>query len=463
MSDRAHPDASFHGSSRRSAFARLAAVYVAAFALCALIFVGGAAEIVRLKNLERMEALIAADREAVLDKIGDSSTELKIGKATAIVLARSARRDEPRVYRLERDGRWLAGELRAPLGAVDSHGLARGRLRGPNGETRRILALHTDLGGGAALYIGRVADDPSGELIRIAAGAFLVAALSALLVGPWASRRILRRVHSINEACDRVRSGDLNARAPGEEAGDEFGALAGHVNAMLARIAALVLGLRDVSNRVAHDLRTPMARLKSDLEKAARAETLQEARALAGAAAAETDEILQTFEALLDITEVEAGSDGGLEPVRLDDAAASAVDLYQAVAEDRGVTLRFAPETAGILGERTLIVRLAANLIDNAIKFSPPGGEVRVLVTAAGEECLLIVEDAGPGVPPEEREQVMRRFSRGSGSAATPGHGLGLALVAAVAKRHGAKVRLEDAGPGLRVRVVFRRFKHERS
>lgn len=461
MSARAQPEPSLRRSSRRSAFGRLAAVYVAAFSVCALIFVGGAAEIVRLKNLERMEALIAADREAVLDKVGDGPSELKIGKATAIVLARTSRRDNLRVYRLERHGRWLAGDLRARLGNPDSHGLAHGRMAGPDGEPRPILALKSDLGGGAALYIGRVADDPSGELIRIAAGAFLVAALSALLVGPWASRRILRRVHAINEACDRVRSGDLAARAPGEQDGDEFGALAGHVNAMLARIAALVLGLRDVSNRVAHDLRTPMARLKSDLEKAARAETLQEARALAGAAAAETDEILQTFEALLDITEVEAGSDGGLAPVRLDDAAASAVDLYQAVAEDRGVALRFSAEPASILGERTLIIRLAANLIDNAIKFSPAGGEVRVRVAASGEECLLVVEDPGPGVPESEREIVMRRFSRGSGVGSTPGHGLGLALVAAVAKRHGAKIALEDAAPGLQVRVVFRRFHGE--
>lgn len=453
------PEPSAAGS-RRSAFVQLAAVYAAAFALCALMFVGGAVEIVRLKNIERIEALIAADREAVLDKVGDGPPELRLGKATAIVLARSARRDDARVYRVEQNGRWLAGELRGPLGTPSgAGGLTSTRVRVPGGGTRAVQASRTDLGGGAALYIGRLVDDPSGELARIAGGAFLFAALSAFLVGPWASRRILRRVQAINEACDRVRSGDLAARAPDEETGDEFGALAGHVNAMLSRIAALVLGLRDVSNRVAHDLRTPMARLKSDLEAAARAGTLEEARALAGAAAVETDEILQTFEALLDITEVEAGSDSGLEPVRLDESAAAAVDLYEAVAEDRGVSLRFSPEPAAILGERTLIVRLAANLVDNAIKFSPVGSEVRVRVNASGEECLLIVEDSGPGVHPEERETVMRRFSRGSGSNRTPGHGLGLALVAAVAKRHGAKVKLEDAHPGLRVRVVFRRFK----
>jgi signal transduction histidine kinase len=293
----------------------------------------------------------------------------------------------------------------------------------------------------------------------LAGGALVFAALCAFVVAPWASGRILRRVAAINEACDRVRVGDLSARAPGAQTGDEFGALAGHVNAMLGRISALVMGLRDVSNRIAHDLRTPMARLKSDLEKAARAQTLEEARALAGAAAVETDEILQTFEALLDIAEVEAGSDGELSPILLDEAAAAAADLYEAVAEDRCVSLDFIRQPAPILGERSLIVRLAANLLDNAIKFSPEGGTVRLKVMADGDECVLSVEDHGPGVATAERDAVMGRFARGSAAAATPGHGLGLALVAAVAKRHGAVVRLEDAAPGLRVTARFRAFR----
>jgi signal transduction histidine kinase len=145
--------------------------------------------------------------------------------------------------------------------------------------------------------------------------------------------------------------------------------------------------------------------------------------------------------------------------MRLDEAAASAVDLYEAVAEDRQVTLVFDRDDAPILGERSLIVRLAANLLDNAIKFSPPGGAVRIAARADGDECVLVVEDHGSGVPEAEREAVMHRFARGSAAASTPGHGLGLALVAAVAKRHGAVVALKDAGPGLRVTVRFRAFR----
>ncbi|MGZ8363855.1 MAG: ATP-binding protein [Caulobacteraceae bacterium] len=451
------PDAA--ARPRRSALGRLAAVYFAAFVLCALMFLGGAYQIVHLKNIERVEALIEADREAILDKIGEGPDDLRLGKATAIVLARSAGPARERRYRLDQNGRWIAGGIPAE---------ARFKPRGDRlltatlftpGQPQRLYAETVSIGAGGILYIGRIMDDQAGELTRIGALALLLAALSAFVVGPWAGRGMLRRVQAINAVCDRVRGGDLAARAPGEETGDEFGALAGHINAMLERTAALVLGLRDVSNRIAHDLRTPMARLKSDLQTVAQARTLEEAKAMAGEAAAETDEILQTFEALLDIAEAEAGSDAGLEPMFLDDAAQSAVDLYGAVAEDRGVRLTFDRSSAPILGERSLVMRLAANLLDNAIKFSPRGSVVGLKVAPQGEDCLLMVEDHGPGIPAEECEQVMRRFGRGSGSSNTPGYGLGLALVAAVAKRHGAKIRLEDANPGLRVTVRFRGFR----
>jgi signal transduction histidine kinase len=444
---------------RGSAIWRLTAVYAAAFTACALMFVAGAFHIVRSKNIERIEALVTADQEAVLDKIGTGAPELRLAKATAIVLARSAKAADARFYRVERRGRILAGDLpqAAKIRPVDRPWL---RVSSTNEGYRRGLALQTDLGDGARLTVGRAFEDRALEieLIRVAAVALVLAALAAFVVGPWASRRILGRVGAVNAACDRVRAGDFSARAPGDQAQDEFGALSRHINAMLERIDGLVAGLRDVSNRVAHDLRTPMARLKSDLEAVAQAGTVEEARALAGAAAAETDEILQTFEALLDIAEAEAGSDSGLQPMFLDDAAQAAVDLYEAVAEDRGVMLRFARAPAPLLGERSLVMRLVANLLDNAIKFSSPGGAVSLTVRVDEGDCVLEVQDQGPGVPTIEKEAVLRRFTRGAGVGAVPGHGLGLALVAAVAKRHGAKIVLEDAAPGLLVRVRFQRY-----
>jgi signal transduction histidine kinase len=442
----------------RSAVLRLALVYVAAFIVSALLFTIGAAQIVQAKNDERVRALVTADMDAILDKIGPGAEEERVGAATAIVLARSARADDPRLYGVRDGAGTLIGRV-TPDTRLTPVGDGWFKVSASDGPVFG-LARRVPLGVSSELIVGRRFEELSAaaDVAEVGAGALALAALSAFVVGPWASRRILRRVTAVNQACDRVRTGDLSARAPYAETNDEFGALARHVNAMLERIDSLVLGLRDVSNRVAHDLRTPMARLKNDLQAVARAETLEEARALAGAAVAETDEILQTFEALLDIAEVEAGSDAGLKPMALDVAAEDAVNLYQAVAEHRGVVLRFHRQPAPMLGERSLVVRLAANLIDNAIKFSPPGSDIDVTVRREGGDCHFEIRDRGPGVPPAERETVLLRFTRGSSVGSAPGHGLGLALVSAVAKRHGAKVRLEDAGPGLRVRVAFKAF-----
>ncbi|MGA0603496.1 ATP-binding protein [Caulobacter sp. KR2-114] len=330
------------------------------------------------------------------------------------------------------------------------------------GLARRIDVSPGQDGAHGHLYVGRqfAMAEVERRLLNVAAAVLGLACLAAVLLGLLVSRQMLRRVEAVNAVCDRVRQGDLAARAGGAEADDEFGALSRHVNDMLEQIAALVLGLRDVSNRIAHDLRTPIARLKADLERAAAAPDLDAAQAGAEAAAAETEVILETFQALLDIAEAEAGADGGLQPIRLDDAARGAVDLYEAVAEEAGVTLVAELEPAPLLGEPSLVVRLAANLVDNAIKFSPPGGRVVVRTVRAGSEVVLSVSDQGPGIPAGERQAVLRRFVRAEATRATPGHGLGLALVAAVAKRHGAKIRMDDTvpAPGLTVSVTFRAF-----
>ncbi len=423
---------------RRSAIWRLIGVFALSFAFAAVMFAAGAYELIQYKNEQRLTALIEADLEAVLDKIADDDPQRLQAKATALVLARNARPEDPRVYVLLRDGQPLAGDPGATAARAQDRILAPGLV---------LVADWQDDG----LSIGR-------EMMAVAALAVAFATFGAFVVGPLASRGLLARVDAINRACDQVRGGDLSTRAPGAGVDDEFGALSRHVNGMLERIDELMVGLRDLSNRVAHDLRTPMARLKSDLERAARAETLDEARERAALAVFETDEILQTFEALLDIVEAEAGSDAGFVPLDPGDAVQAAVDLYSAVAEDRGVILRLVRQPATILAERLLLVRLAANLIDNAIKFSPQGGEVTVTVQTSGRQAILTVEDQGPGVPADEREAVLRRFVRGADAQPAAGYGLGLALVAAVVKRHGATLGLSDRAPGLCVRVAFQTF-----
>jgi signal transduction histidine kinase len=328
----------------------------------------------------------------------------------------------------------------------------------PWGLAQRFDLSPSHDGVDGVLYVGQkfAMSDVERRLLQIAFWSLGASFVIAPAIGFVVSRRMLRRVEEVNAVCDRVQRGDLAARASHETAQDEFGELSRHVNSMLDQIHNLVHGLRDVSNRIAHDLRTPIARLKAKIEDAADAPTLEAAQAGAAAAAAETQEILETFQALLDIAEVEAGADGGLQPVQLDDTIRSAIDLYGVVAEEAGVRLAADLEPAAMFGEPSLLVRLVANLVDNAIKFSPRGGEVRVSVMRRGGDLALQVQDRGPGVPAEDRESVMRRFVRGAATRATPGHGLGLALVAAVAKRHGARIEMDDAGPGLIVRVLFK-------
>lgn len=436
----------------RSAVWRLSAVYAVAFLACAMAFSIAAFAIVRVKNAERLSDLAALELASVLEKVGEGPSDAVLARATAVVVARAARPDSLFDYSLSRDGHSLAGDRPPP----ERSGPDVARLWAEAGGQTASAGLP----GGARLSVTRrpAAETAYGDMARVLGFSLVLASVSALLVGPWAGRRVVRQVAAVNRACDRVRAGDLNARAPGAEADDELGDLARHVNAMLARLEALVTGLSDVSNRVAHELRTPMSRLRDDLHDAAHAPDLVTARLCIGAAQARTDDLLQTFEALLDIVEVEAGSVGGLSPIRLDEAVAAAVELYTPVAEDRGLALHFAAEPAPVIGERTLIVRMVANLLDNAIKFSPDRAAIVVRCALEGQDAILEVCDQGPGVRPDEREAVMGRFKRGSAAPAAPGHGLGLALVAAVAKRHGAKLELIDAAPGLRVRVVFRAF-----
>lgn len=433
-----------------STIQRLLVGYLFVIALLGGGFAVGSALLVRAADRDRAIALIETDVAETLDKIGRDPASQR-ARAFAIVLARSAIEDE-RLYRLTEDGRVVAG-------LPDTVTLRReGRFyesSAPAGLARRIrIDADTDLWIGRRLVQGAL----TRRLLTIGAIVLGIALAIAGIVGFLATRELRARVAAINAACDRVRGGDFAARAPAGTRDDEFSALARHVNEMLERIDSLVAGLRDVSNRIAHDLRTPVSRLRNSIDQAAAAPDLAEARSLAAAASAETDDILQTFEALLDIAEVEAGSTGGLAPMRLDEAVAAAVELYASVADARPIRLSTRLDRVTILGEKMLVIRLAANLIDNAIKFSPPGSIVEVAVMDDAGAARLVVRDSGPGIPDEERDIVLGRYQRGKTVRHVAGHGLGLALVTAVAKRHGARVDLEGADPGLAVSVRFNRF-----
>ncbi len=308
------------------------------------------------------------------------------------------------------------------------------------------------------LYIGRRL---SLAVVRqtFIVGAFLFlggAVTLAIGLGFWISRRILKRVDDVNAVCDRVAHNELALRVPGGDARDEFGELSRHVNRMLDRLERQVQELQNFSRHIAHDLRRPIGRLKHNLEAVADADDLVLARSGAEAAIDETDDLLRTFDALLHICQVEMGAVGGDQPVRLDEAARKAVDLYAQVAEEKDVRLSLDAAPLTISGEPALVEQLAANFIDNAIKFSPPGGQVRVTVESAARGATLRVRDEGPGIPAALRATVTQRFSRLDAARGVEGHGLGLALAQAIADRHDTTLDMGDADPGLDISVSFR-------
>ena len=240
----------------------------------------------------------------------------------------------------------------------------------------------------------------------------------------------------------------------GSERGDEFDKLAGNLNAMLDRIERLLVGMKEVSDNIAHDLRSPLARLRSRLEV-----TLMERpdtegyREVLRQTITEADSLLQTFNALLNIAQAEAGtSRRHFEPLELGALLDDVAELYEPLAEERTQTLEVeTSEEVRIRGDRDLLVQAVANLVDNAIKFAPPEGRVELSLDVTRDEASISVADNGPGVPAEARDKILERFYRLEASRSTPGSGLGLSLAAAVAELHEGRLELSDNGPGLRV------------
>jgi len=276
--------------------------------------------------------------------------------------------------------------------------------------------------------------------------------LLALIGGAMMSRAGLRRLQAIMRAFRPIMAGDLTRRVPSGHRGDDLDQLADGINEMLARIEVLMESVRQVSGNIAHDLRTPLTRLRNRLEGMRGDEVQPERRAAIDAAIADADGLLATFNALLRIARIEAGSGIALAPVDLSAVLADAVDLYEPLANDRGqdITAALAPGIV-VPGDRDLLFQATANLLDNAVKYTPEGGCIRVSLEPFTGEARLVIADNGPGIPEAERDRVFRHFYRVEASRSTPGNGLGLSLVAAVVRLHRATIRLEDNNPGLRV------------
>jgi signal transduction histidine kinase len=291
------------------------------------------------------------------------------------------------------------------------------------------------------------------------AGAVGILSVLGTIGGILIRRALMSRIHGIRQTVSAIIQGDLSYRLITYRRGDELNTLSQTINGMLDQIEKLIQGVRNVSNSIAHDLRTPLAELRSRLEeltltRPAPAQTFAEI----DEAVADVDRVIGIFNALLRLAEIDSGlRRSGFVPVDLSEVGADAVEFYQPAAEVRGSSLQFVSNgPAPVRGDPVLLAQALSNLIDNALKYTPTDGTITVAVRnmdAGGVE--VTVADHGPGIPDAEKPKAVERFYRGDASRCTPGVGLGLSVVDAVARLHGSILKLEDNQPGLRACIVL--------
>jgi len=362
----------------------------------------------------------------------------------------------------------IAGNLQEwPKVEPDANGWMNFGISGTHaedGQEHPARAIAFTLPGGYRLLVGRDMREHQIYQERVIASlgwSLLLTVVLGVLGGVLISRHMMHRLEAVNALTRKIMSGDLHERVGIRGAGDEFDELARNLNAMLDQIEHLMASMRHVTENVAHDLRTPLTRLRSRLELAlldSEADA-DDYRTVLQATIAEADRLLTVFGALMSIAETEAGTvHAPFAPVRLGSLARSMVELYEVVAEEKGMRLETAIDgDPAVSGNDQLLSQALANLLDNAIKYAPEGSRITVAVAPAvgGTGPRLTVTDAGPGIPEADRDRVLQRFVRLESSRSTPGNGLGLSLVAAVARLHRARLTLEDARPGLKVSLVF--------
>jgi signal transduction histidine kinase len=315
------------------------------------------------------------------------------------------------------------------------------------------------------MLIGRDLSEPE-RFRAVVQRALMVAlgmmGLGALAIWYFVGRRALKRIDSVSEASARIMEGDLTQRLPVMGTGDEFDRLSENLNAMLGRIGTLNEGLKQVSDNIAHDLKTPLTRLRNRAEAALAGERKSaEYREALEATIAESDQLIRTFNAILMISRLEAGySAESVTKVDLADAVRDVVELYEPAAEDVGVALEAKLEGHFVVvGNRELIGQALSNVVDNAIKYSAGATEnarVAVSVEHVGHEIHLVVADNGPGIPEEaDRQRATERFVRLEESRSQPGSGLGLSFAKAIMRFHGGKLDLSSNNPGLSAAMIF--------
>ncbi len=445
---------------RTTAF-KLSAIYIAVFTIFAVAFVVYISYTTDEVLTQQLRQTIATDLSSLAD-------QARTGGLAGLVDAIEARSRQPgaSLYLITDASKHpLAGNVsdvpQSLLDQASSNPIIVSYKRFP-GERQDHFALVqlVNLPGGYHMLVGRdLGEREQFRRIIAQALAWALALMIGLAAISWVfvSRRVLKRIDSLSASSRKIMSGDLSGRLEITGSGDEFDRLADSLNAMLERIEHLLYGLKDVSDNIAHDLKTPLTRLRNRVEAAlAGSADSDKYRSALEATIEESDGLIQTFNALLMIARIEAGSpDGAMTELDSREIVQDVADLYEPVAEENGVEMTVeTPEPITFKGSRELLGQALANLIDNAIKYGKGcSREIvpRIAVSTArdGDTVVFSVADNGPGIPEGDRERVLQRFVRLEESRSQPGSGLGLSLVAAVARLHHGTLELGDGKPGL--------------
>nr|WP_279292665.1 ATP-binding protein [Methylobacterium goesingense] len=446
---------------RTTAF-KLSFAYLVVFATFALLALGYVAWNASRALDDQMVSTIEAE-------INGLSEQYKLGGLRRLISAVERRAGEPgaSLYLVTNAaGERIVGNIDAlPTGLIVDPGQTEANYARIGGtqtlEHRAIMQIFV-LPGGFRLLVGRdVAErDRLRAVIVRTFGSSVGLVVLLGVFGAWfIASRVLKRVDAMTETTRRIMAGDLDGRLAVAGTGDELDRLARNLNAMLERIGELMRGLRDVSDNIAHDLKTPLTRLRNRAEEALRtAETPDALRTAMEGVIEESDGLIRIFNALLMIARLEGVN--AREDFQTFDVAAvvqAVAELYEPLASEQGLTLHVETEGAPLIlrGSRELIGQALANLVDNAVKYGGPSGEIRLSAARAGEALRLCVADSGPGIPSEARGRVLDRFVRLEEARSRPGFGLGLSLVNAVVRLHQGTLALEDHAPGLAVVITL--------
>jgi len=462
------------GKLFRTTTFKLTLVYLTVFAL----FAGFLLAYFALNTRRLIDEQITDTVNAEITGLAEQYRLGGLGRLVVVIDAR-ARRPGSSLYLVTNfQGQPLAGNVTAlEPGTLDHPGwtetdyrrLDESEAASQSRPEHRALVRVFELPGKFRLLVGRDLDERERLYhIVLAAGRWSVAIVIVLGLagGLFVTRRVLRRVDAMTETTRTIMAGDLGERLPVAGVGDEIDRLAENLNQMLERIEALMHGLKEVSDNIAHDLKTPLTRLRNRAEQALRVSGSEnEYRAALEGIIEESDALISTFNALLMIARAESGQ--ARDDMKEFDAAEIAQDvgeLYEPLAEEKGLALKVeADAPAPVKGNRELVSQALANLVDNAIKYAQPNGkaangsaaEIVVRALSAGDRIMLTVADHGPGIPEVDRGRAVERFVRLEQSRSQPGSGLGLSLAAAVARLHGGELTLEDNQPGLKTSIAL--------